>query len=185
MGYDKKSFLTGLAVGRNLRSYPMLEASEYNVAVNVFYTNSAWPCELSTDVPTNYIKMGYFNNPLWGDITRIIKYFLWYDTTAESYKHVLVWQQGETGVVDWRVDTNAYYSETEYNNIGFARIMTYGTHVGDWWYFLFDCPVLTDGQLITQANLSFTGTQSDLEHFLESAEVVTIGTATYIVGRGS
>ena len=183
MGYDKKSFLTGLAVGRNLRSYPMLEASEYNVAVQVFWTETAYPCKLSTgEASEQFIKIEYSHDPLYG--ARLIKYFLMHNTASDTYNVVFVNKRDETSSSGWRETTYGYTTEVDRTALQGAYFTRAGAS-GVWYYNTLECFTGSEGTLIVDASLIFTGTMNDMLTFLSTAQLVTVGDNLYLVGRGS
>ena len=183
MAYDKKSFLTGLAVGRNLRSYPMLEASEYNVAVQIFWTETAYPCKLSTgEASEQFIKIEYSHDPLYG--ARLIKYFLMHNTTNDTYNVVFVNRGDETSSSGWREMTYGYSTEVDRTALQYAYY-TRANISGNWYFNMLECPTGSEGTLIVDASLVFTGTTDDLRVFLSTAQLITVGNNLYLVGRGS
>ena len=185
MGYDKKSFLTGLAVGRNMRSYPMLEASEVLRSVNLFWTNTAYYCKHANGEASEYLKLEIADQ-LYSTDHRMIRYFILHNTGNDRYTMTFIWDESENKN-PWPETTYLYTSETERFALGSYSGVHWSYQSGDWWYGFMDSPVWPVGTspLIPSDAIIFSGTANDLADFLSTASVVSVSGNLYLVGRGS
>ena len=179
MGYDKKSFLTGLAVGRNMNSFPTLDASTNWIAVRIFWTNQVWPAKLSTDEPTEYIGVGNF-------LSADVKVFMMYNTTSGTYRSVFIASRDDPSWVNRWNETRGYTSDVDYVVLAAGRAIIAEGMYGGWYFGGGDFPTNSAGaQLIIDTNMILTGTMDDLATFLGESYLITVGDNLYLVGRGS
>ena len=182
MGYDKASFLAGVAAGRAMKSFPMLKDSRIPFGLcELFWTFEEIPAILSTGEPSGtYEGIGVYDYPLYGTV-RHFKYFLWNDSGNSVWKVVWVNDGRWDGLTDFNWEWRAFETSTTWAS-RYGGHATSSYHSGSIYWNDWDCFYVDNAALIPVTEKYFVGNELSLREYLSGASIVTIGSKDYVRG---